>query len=123
MTDVAHTFGNDLTVDATGDIAVSSGSQLGQERVLRRLLTNPGAVLWALDYGAGLARFIGQPAAVNRITAVTRAQMGLEAAVAQTPPADISVVVQASGTVTENIRYVDAETGDPVTLILPSIGS
>jgi hypothetical protein len=70
VADISHIPGNDLLVDATGDIATSDGSQLGQERVLRRLFTNPGAYIWHLQYGAGLARFLGRPMAAARIRAV-----------------------------------------------------
>ena len=119
MADISHTFASDLEIDATGDIATSSGSQLGQERVLRRLLTNPGNYVWHIDYGAGLARFIGRPAAPRRIAAITRSQMFREAAVAQVPLPVVTIQSFPDGTLVENIRYVDAQTGDPVTLSLP----
>lgn len=119
MADISHTFGEDLQVDATGDLLVSSGSQLGQERVLRRLLSNPQSYIWSPTYGAGLARFLGHPAAKTRIEAVIRAQMSLEAAVAQNPPPVVTVIVDPGGTVTATIKYVDADTGEPVALTLP----
>lgn len=119
LCDLALTFGGDLSTDATGDLAVSSGSQLGQERVLRRLLTNPGNYLWWLAYGAGLARFIGRPAAPLRIAAVTKAQMALEAAVARNPPPKVVTQVGKDGTVTESISYVDAVSGTQQILTLP----
>ena len=59
MADIQHTFGNDLTLSATGDIAIVDGTQRGQERVLRRLLTNPGDYIWLLNYGAILRRMVG----------------------------------------------------------------
>ena len=62
-------------VGVTGDISVASGPLLGQQRVLRRLLTNPGEYIWQLDYGAGLARFIGQPVNPSQITAVIRSEI------------------------------------------------
>lgn len=119
MPDISHLYGNDLTVDATGDIATSEGSQLGQERVIRRLLTSPSDYLWHATYGAGLARFIGQPVAGHRIGAVTRSQMFKETAVQRNPAPVITVQVDPGGTVTESIKYVDADTGSTVTLTLP----
>lgn len=119
MADISHTFGQDLSVDATGDLATSDGSQLGQERVLRRLLSNPGAYIWWLDYGAGLAQFIGRPAAPRRIAAVTRAQMFREAAVAQSPLPTVTITAGKDGTFTESISYVDAQTQTTVVLSLP----
>ncbi len=114
MVDVAHQWGSDLAVSATGDIAMVTGSPLGQQRVLRRLLTNPGDYIWQLDYGAGLARFIGQPANSLQIKAVIRSQIFKETAVARQPEPLIDVQIApggAAGTVYVYIRYVDAESG------------
>lgn len=119
MPDLQHTFGADIGVSATGDLALSDGTRLGQERVLRRLLTNPGDYIWQPAYGAGLAGFIGQPAAPAAIEAVTRAQMLLEAVVARDPAPVVSVAASPDGTVTESIRYADAATGATQTLTLP----
>ena len=80
--------------------------------MLRRLLTNPGDYIWQLDYGAGLARFIGQPINPLQIRAVIRSQIFKEATVARQPEPLIDVQVApggASGTVYVYIRYVDAE--------------
>ena len=63
--------------------ASATGPLLGQQRVLRRLLTSPGDYIWQLDYGAGLARFIGQPVNPLQIKAVIRSQIFKEAAVAR----------------------------------------
>lgn len=116
MPDLQHTFGADLTLSPTGDLAVSDGTQLGQERVLRRLLTNPSDYVWHLEYGAGLPGFVGQPANTARIRAVTRTQMYRESVVARTPAPQITVTVNANGTVTESIIYADAPTQQHVTL-------
>jgi hypothetical protein len=122
MADLQLTFGEDLTVDATGDLAVSEGTQEGQERVYRRLMTPQYGYVWHNSYGAGLASFLGQPNAPSRIAAVTRTQMFQEAAVARTPPPSITVTAQKDGTVTEDIKYVDADTGTVVPLSLPISG-
>lgn len=112
MPDASHKWGSDLVIGATGDIATATGSMLGQQRVLRRLLTNPGDYIWQLDYGAGLARFIGQPTNPLQIKAVIRSQIFKEATVARQPEPLIDVQVApggASGTVYVYIRYVDAQ--------------
>jgi phage baseplate assembly protein W len=99
-------------IAATGDIGTVAGPLLGQQRVLRRLLTNPGDYIWQLDYGAGLARFIGQPINALQIRAVIRSQIFKEATVARQPEPLIDVQVApggASGTVYVYIRYVDAQ--------------
>jgi len=114
MPDLSHQWGSDLSVGPTGDLAVATGPALGQQRVLRRLLTNPGEYIWQLDYGAGLARFIGQPTNPLQIQALIRSQIFKESAVARTPEPVIDVSVSpggAAGTVYVYIRYQDAGTG------------
>jgi phage baseplate assembly protein W len=113
VADASHQWGSDLVIGSTGDVGMATGPLLGQQRVLRRLLTNPGDYIWQLDYGAGLARFIGQPINPLQIRAVIRSQIFKEAAVARQPEPLIDVQVApsgASGTVYVYIRYADAET-------------
>lgn len=112
MADIFHQFGADLAISPTGDLATATGATLTQQRVLRRLLTNSGDYIWNLDYGAGLARFVGQPASATRIAAVIRSQIFKEASVARTPEPLIDVQSGSSGTVTVHIRYADASTGE-----------
>lgn len=119
MPEVFHAFGYDLAFSPTGDIALASGTVEGQQRVLRRLLTNPGDYVWDMAYGAGLAQFLGQPIAAARIAAVSRSQMFMETAVSRTPAPVIDVQSSPDGTVTETIRYVDSQTGVAVPLTLP----
>ncbi len=114
MPDISHQWGADLLIGPTGDLATASGVELGQQRVLRRLLTNVNDYIWQLTYGAGLARFIGQPGSAVRIRALIRSQIFKETAVARTPEPIIDVRIapgNAPGTVYVHIRYVDAPTG------------
>lgn len=114
MPDISHRWGSDLLLGPTGDLATVSGIELGQQRVLRRLLTNANDYIWQVTYGAGLARFIGQPGSAARIRALIRSQIFKEAAVARSPEPVIDVLVSpdgAAGTVYVHIRYVDAPSG------------
>ena len=112
MSDIYHQFGSDLLLGPTGDLAPVSDSLLGQQRVLRRLLTNPGDYIWQLTYGAGLAQFVGQPASAQQITAVIRSQLFKETAVATSPAPviEISPATDGSGSVAVQVRYSDAAT-------------
>ena len=113
MADVLHQWGSDLAPGPTGDIALASDALLGTQRVLRRLLTNPGDYIWQLDYGAGLARFIGETTNSRQITAVIRSQIFKESVVARNPEPVIGVQVDpAGGTVYVDVRYADATTGE-----------
>ncbi len=61
MIDIFLEWAGDLSVGSTGDLALASGPDTTNQRVYRRLLTNPGDYLWQLDYGGGLAQFVGTP--------------------------------------------------------------
>jgi hypothetical protein len=114
MSDLWHQWGNDLVLGVTGDLSLASGSDLGQQRLLRRLLTNLQDYLWQLDYGAGLGRFIGQPGSALQIKAVIRGQMFKEPIVARTPEPVIDVQVSpvgSVGTIYVVIRYSEAPSG------------
>jgi len=111
MADLALQFGGDLSVSATGDLSISDGMALTQDRVMRRLLTNPGDYIWQLSYGAGLGQFVGIPAAPASIIGITKAQLQLESAVAASPAPSIAINVANDGTVTLMLRYTDAPTG------------
>lgn len=123
MTDLALTWGGDLSLGPTGDLAVADTPDLTVQRVLRRLLTNPGDYIWNLAYGAGLPGFIGQPARAAAIAGIVRAQMLQEAAVAAVPPPVVTVSAAPDGTVFANIRYADAATGTQHVLSVPITGA
>jgi phage baseplate assembly protein W len=107
MSDLNHIFGGDLAVAASGDLGAVSGSTLGQQRVLRRLLTNAGDYIWQLNYGAGLPSMIGMPVDAAAIAGLVRSQIFLESAVARTPAPVIDV--QADNTIVSlQITYSDS---------------
>ena len=116
MSDLDLSWGADLAVGPTGDLALASGPALGVQRVLRRLLTNPGDYVWYPDYGAGLARFVGQPASTGAVRAAIRAQIFQEPCVARRPEPVIEVQADRTGTLSVSIRYVDATTAEPQSL-------
>jgi len=111
MPDAALVFNSDFSLSATGDLAMVDGAPLGQQRVLRRLLTNPGDYLWHLQYGAGLGAMVGTPTDPNHISAIIRGQIMQESAVASTPAPVILVDAQATGIVAATVTYADAITG------------
>jgi hypothetical protein len=111
MADAWHQFGGDLMVGPTGDIACADGALEGQQRVLRRLLTNPGDYIWAPAYGAGLGLFVGQPAEAAQIEAVIRGQMFKEAAVSAQPEPVVAVTDDGTGAVYAQVLYADAASG------------
>ena len=116
MFDLDLNWGGDLAASATGDLGVVGRPTLGTERVLRRLLTNPGSYLWHPEYGAGLASYVGQPVTTTTIEALIRAQMRLETAVSQDPEPVVLVQSDNVGSLFVQVRYADADTAEAQTL-------
>lgn len=126
LNDLYHYFGGDLSPSATADLNPVNGSLRGQQRILRRLLTNPREILatgevlppdyiFHPEYGAGLARKVGDVLDVPKITALIRGQILMEESVAKTPEPQILVQEIPSG-IACTIRYVDAITKSPAVL-------
>ncbi len=111
MSDTTLIWGGDLSAGNTGDLSLSSGVVLGQQRVLRRLLTNPGDYLWDLSYGAGLGQFVGVPTNTAAIKSAIRSQIFREASVARLPEPVIDIQSSPGGSVYVQIRYIDATDG------------
>jgi hypothetical protein len=119
LADLDHFIGADLAPSGSGDLQAATGTLRGQQRVLRRLLTNPGDYIFHPEYGAGLPRYVGETADVPKIKALVQGQMLLEDAVARSPAPVVTVSPIASadgGGFAISIRYVDAPSGQPVTL-------
>ena len=119
LADLYHYFGTDLAPSNTGDLATATAIARGQQRVLRRLLTNPGDYIFQPEYGAGLARWIGATADLAAMRVLIRGQMLLEPSVASQPEPEVTVLPianQAGGGFAVAIRYTDASSGEPVVL-------
>lgn len=127
MSDLYQYWGDDLSVSSSGDLLPVNGTVLGQQRILRRLLTNPGVIgrngapsspadyIFHTDYGAGLPRRVGDTVDVAKIRALIRGQILLEPAVAKFPTPEIDVT-EISGGISVSIRYNDAQTKKPAFL-------
>lgn len=118
MSDLDHYFGNDLVQSATGDLLKVDSTKQGQQRVLRRLLSNPalkdanGNVIVSGDYifhpefGAGLPRMVGDTVDIPKIKGVIRGQLLLESVVSQNPEPVVNVQEITDG-VSVYIQYND----------------
>jgi phage baseplate assembly protein W len=118
MNDIFLGWGSDLVIGSGGDLALSTGSDTINQRVCRRLLTNAGDYLWNLNYGGGLAQFVGAPANPADIAAIVETQIALESAVPATPAPQVSasVIDAANGYVVATIIYADPSSMAPVQL-------
>ncbi len=115
MADLANYFDQDLQPSSTGDLLAVEGTLQGQQRVLRRLLTNPGSYIWEPTYGAGLPSYVGKTLDAAALEALILSQMLLESSVSQSPPPRVTVQ-PIDGGVWAQILYVDSDTGKQVNL-------
>ncbi|MDE3022882.1 MAG: phage tail protein [Pseudomonadota bacterium] len=110
MFDLTHWVGNDINLSPTGDLSIIDGTVKDEQRILRRLLTNPGDLLFHPEYGAGLPQWIGKPLDIQAITALIRGQMFLEESVAHDPEPVITISTILDG-ISCRIQYADSATG------------
>ncbi len=117
MLDAWHLWGGGLRLSATGDLLTVEGPELGRQRVIRRLLSNPGGgdaapdLLFHPEYGGGLPAKVGETTSPAVIGTAVRRQLFLEAAVAREPPPQVRAVPVFGG-VNVRVSYTDAETGE-----------
>lgn len=120
LSDLFHYWGADVTLSNTQDLLTVSGVAMGQQRVLRRLLTNQGDYLFDPTYGAGLPSYVGQTADIAKITALITSQILLEPAVSPSPAPVITVAAAASDTdasaLSISVQYTDRPSGRDTTL-------
>lgn len=118
LQDVNHTWGEDIGVSNTGDIALVGGDDRGQQRILRRLMTNPGDYVFQTNYGAGVLQAIGSPEDKGKLVATIRAQVLLEDSVAPIPAP--TTTVQAAGadfsSLAISVSYTDQPSNAPTVL-------
>jgi phage baseplate assembly protein W len=117
--DLAHWWDSDLNVAVSGDLLSVGEPIRSEQRLVRRLLTPPGSYIWHQKYGAGLAQYIGRPTAAATITAIVRAQLKRESAVASTPAPKIAVTANANGVLIVSIQYWNNLVGAPRVVAFP----
>lgn len=115
LRDLFHYWGSDLSLSPTGDLAPVEGVERSKQRVLRRLLTNPGDYVWHPTYGAGLPRFVGANLDAGKLAGLIRGQMLLEASVSRSPAPTVAVQPIANG-VSIRVTYTALPDRQPVAL-------
>ncbi|WP_425219760.1 phage tail protein [Ralstonia solanacearum] len=115
LNDLNHWVGGDLSNTSNGDFALANGDQRTQQRIMRRLVTNPGDYIFHPAYGAGLPQFIGQTLDVAAVRGLIRSQVKMEDGVAQSPEPQVDVAAIPGG-VSVHIVYTSAITSRPVSL-------
>lgn len=109
ISDIFHYYGGDLLQSVTGDLAAVSDTEKGRQRILRRLLTNPGEYIFHPEYGAGLPSYVGSVIDAPKMAALIRGHLLLEDAVSRNPAPVISVR-EFNGGIQVDIQYHDSTT-------------
>jgi nucleoid-associated protein YgaU len=107
--DIDHWVGDDIALDNHNDLATADSGAKAKQRILRRLLTNPGSYKWHPAYGAGVLQHVGDTDRnLKAIEGLIISQVHMGQGVAQTPPATVTFDISGD-TVTANIQYTDQE--------------
>jgi hypothetical protein len=115
LSDLYQWYGGDVTSSATGDLQTVTGDTRSQQRIVRRLCTNPGDYIQHPDYGGGLPKLIGSNASASDVKAIVQSQMRLEDSVLQLPAPVVTVTPITNGMQIQ-IQYTDALSRKPVLL-------
>ena len=115
LDDISHFWGGDISVSSAGDLLRVNGATRSQQRVLRRLLTNPGEYLSHPTYGGGIAGLVGSNASPTYIASLIRGQMMMESSVSKAVPPVIKVT-PITGGVQVSISYTALPDQQPVAL-------
>lgn len=120
MADVSLEWQSDFQVDSTGDLLVIDGDDEVRQRLERRLFTAVRGYIWHPEYGAGLPQKIGSVLSIEQIRSVVSSQLAMEASVAPSPPAILSVFADPNQAdlISIGIQYWDARTGISVSFSL-----
>ncbi|MBB5508165.1 phage tail protein [Paraburkholderia atlantica] len=115
LSDLYQWCGSDVSTSAVGDFLPVTGDTRSQQRIIRRLCTNPGDYIQHPDYGGGLPKMIGSNASVSDVKAVVQSQLRLEDSILQLP-APIVTITPINAGMQIQIQYTDALTRKPVLL-------
>lgn len=118
MADLFLEWQGDFEPDATGDLLLVDGDDEVRQRLQRRLFTAANGYVWHPEYGAGLPQKVGSVLSIAEIKSICTAQLALEASVAPSPPAQLTVTGQPGGLVVIGIVYWDAKTGVTVSFTI-----
>lgn len=105
--------GSDIKFASSGDFLTVDGNQKTQQRIMRRLLTNPGSYIWHPTFGAGVPRFIGKQMSgqeINQLKALCVSQILLEETVAKIPAPTVNITQLKPYVIEITIGYTDAVT-------------
>jgi hypothetical protein len=117
--DINHYFSADVIPSGTGDLSAVDGATMSQQRVIRRLLTNPGDYSFHPDYGIGAGRYVGTDTGkLGELKALIASQIFQEDSVARTPLPVIEVYMEKS-LLWINIQYMEITTGTMQVINMP----
>lgn len=115
MPDAMHWWDDDLQVSNTGDIALSDGIDLSNQRIVRRLMTILGEYVWHVEYGASVPKRIGDTLDLSLVESVIRNQIYLEEAVSKEDDITLEVSPILNG-VFVSLVYIEALSGRQASL-------
>lgn len=119
--DLSHWWGQDAVLTSNGDLATISHIPRDNQRIFRRLCTNGsqsgaklGEYCFHPTYGGSAPWYVGQTSEALLLEGVIRSQVYMEDAVSHSPEPDIAIHFQPTGSYQAIIKYIDADTNEPV---------
>lgn len=119
MTDLAHYWGSDLQLSATGDLLTIDGVTETNQRILRGLMTAAPEYVFHSKYGAAIGKHVGDALSIgdySKIKADIRAIVIRDPNVASKPEPQLDFKATALGYLSVSISYFYKPTSQLQTL-------
>jgi len=115
--DIDHYFSGDIGISIEGDISLANELTTSQQRIIRRVLTNPGDYPSDPTYGAGAGKYVGVATMLlGSLKSLIAGQVLREPSVSPVPTP--TVLLKSDSTVLHiTIKYVDTLSQSTQTLI------
>ena len=120
LADLFHYWSSDLQPGPTGDLAPAFRADRTSQRIIRRLMTNPGGGDYPFEpgYGAGLPAKIGDTLNIPYLTALIIGQLALEESVARDPAPQVAITQIQGGAAIQVVYYDQSGQGVPLSFNL-----
>lgn len=120
--DIDHYYSGDVNPSATGDLATVDALTESAQKVIRRVLTNPGDYIQHPDYGAGAPQHVGGPnSKLGGLQSKILSQLLQEPSVAVSPTPQVTLRGDKE-TVYITIKYVETSTNTMQVLSFDTAG-
>lgn len=120
--DIYHYFSGDTSSDGVGGLLSADGVTESQQRIIRRVLTNPGDYIYDPSYGIGAGVYVGATTAeLGGLKSRISNQILQEPSVSPSPAPEVTLKSDL-GVLYISIKYMDVPSNTTQLLLFNTMG-